>query len=155
MQNNIFNGLKQKDLYQVSLKLILKNNNNEILILNAMSGGTFKGFYDLPGGRIDVDEFTTDFVEILKREVREELGEVNIEISNMPVSYGRHRIPPSFSDTGYERHVLYLFFEARYIDGDIVISEEHTGYKWIDIEKIKLEEYFNSGILQGMKMYNK
>lgn len=154
MQNNISNGLKQKDLYQISLKLILKNDKDEILILNAIKGGTFDGFYDLPGGRIDVDEFRVDSEDILEREVKEELGAIEVDIfSSAPVSIGRHLIPASLSSTGSEMHVLYLFFEGYYKSGDIKISEEHLGYKWINLKDIVLEEYFNSGILEGMKRY--
>ena len=60
---------KEKDFYQISLKLLLKNDVNEILALKAVDSGRFAGFYDLPGGRIDVDEFRTDFGEILAREI--------------------------------------------------------------------------------------
>lgn len=145
--------MKQKDLYQISLKLILKNDKGEVLILNAIRGGTFEGFHDLPGGRIDVDEFRVDFEDILRREVREEIGDINVDISMIPVSTGRHLIPASLSSTGSEMHVLYLFFEGCYLSGDIKISEEHLGYKWINLKNIVLEEYFNSGILEGMKRY--
>ncbi len=145
--------MKQKDLYQISLKLILKNDKGEVLILNAIRGGTFEGFYDLPGGRIDVDEFRIDFEDILKREINEELGEIKVDISSIPISIGRHLIPASLSSTGSEMHVLYLFFEGCYLSGDIKISEEHLGYKWVNLKEIVLDEYFNSGILEGMKRY--
>ena len=66
--------LKQRDFYHVSLKAILKNKAGEILILKARQQGTFSGFYDLPGGRIDEDEFSKSLLEILKREISEESG---------------------------------------------------------------------------------
>lgn len=145
--------MKQKDLYQIALKAILKNEKQEILILSAVSTGTFKGFYDLPGGRIDIDEFETDVTEILKREIKEELGSINFAIKDIPVSYGRHRIPYNLSGDDMEKHVFYLFFEVEYLSGDIKISEEHTGYKWIDLKNIDLEKTFTSGILEGIKKY--
>ncbi len=154
MENNTLKASKQKDLYQISLKLILKNDKDEILILNAIRGGTFEGFYDLPGGRIDVDEFRVDFEDILRREVKEELGAIEIDItSSTPVSMGRHLIPANLSSIGIEVHVLYLFFEGQYLSGNIKISEEHLGYKWVNLNDIALEEYFNSGILEGVKKY--
>ena len=153
MENNTLKASKQKDLYQISLKLILKNDKDEVLILNAIRGGTFEGFHDLPGGRIDVDEFRVDFEDVLRREVKEELGDINVDISMIPVSTGRHLIPASLSSTGIEAHVLYLFFDGRYLSGEIKISEEHWGYKWVNLKEIVLEEYFNSGILEGVKKY--
>lgn len=156
MENNTLSASKQKDVYQISLKLILKNDKGEVLILSAIRGGTFEGFHDLPGGRIDVDEFRVDFEDILKREIKEELGDIEVDIfTSAPVSMGRHLIPASLSSTGSEMHVLYLFFEGQYLSGNIEISEEHRGYKWINLKNIVLEEYFNSGILEGMKRYAK
>jgi len=145
---------KEKDFYQVSLKVFLKNNKGEVLILKGINSGTFAGFYDLPGGRINTDEFKVDFNEILKREIKEEVGKVNFHInSNKPVAFGRHLIPASFSDEGREKRVLYLFFEAEFSDGNVIISDEHTDHKWVNLKEIDQKQYFKSGILEGVKMY--
>jgi 8-oxo-dGTP pyrophosphatase MutT (NUDIX family) len=145
---------KEKDFYQVSLKIFLKNDKGEILALKAVEDSTFAGSYDLPGGRINTDEFKIDFAEILKREVEEEIGKVNFHInSNKPVAFGRHLIPAARADSGRETHVLYLFFEAEFLDGDITISNEHTDYKWLDLKGIDPKQYFKSGILEGVRMY--
>ncbi|MCX6792694.1 MAG: NUDIX domain-containing protein [Candidatus Falkowbacteria bacterium] len=145
--------MPEKDLYQVSLKLILKNDQGEILILKSLDdNGVFSGFYDLPGGRIDDNEFNIDFTDILKREVAEEIGEVKVSIVNKPVALGRaqsHRL----NSRGTYSRVLYVFFEADYHAGDITISEEHLAYKWIKLDDVKIEDYFVSGILEGIKMY--
>lgn len=144
---------KERDFYQVSLKVFLKNNEGEVLILKVESG-TFAGFYDLPGGRINIDEFKVDFIEILKREIEEEIGKINFHFnSNKPVALGRHLIPASFSDEGREKRVIYIFFEADFLDGDITISNEHAGYKWLDLKSVDPKQYFKSGILEGVKMY--
>jgi 8-oxo-dGTP pyrophosphatase MutT (NUDIX family) len=42
------------------------------LILKTPENSSFYGMYDFPGGRIDEDEFKTDYIEILKRELYEE-----------------------------------------------------------------------------------
>jgi len=144
---------KEKDFYQVSLKLFLKNNKGEILVLKAVEDSTFAGSYDLPGGRINTDEFKVDLNEILKREVEEEIGKVNFRINVMPMAVGRHLIPAARADSGKETHVLYLFFEAEFLDGDIAISNEHTDYKWLDLKGIDPKQYFKSGILEGVQMY--
>jgi 8-oxo-dGTP pyrophosphatase MutT (NUDIX family) len=124
----------------------LKNSRGEVLALKAADGGSFEGYYDLPGGRIDTDEFATRLDSILAREVREELGEIKFIASSKPVALGRHQV------VGGPR-VIYLFFEGNYIDGDIKISNEHKGHQWFDLAKIELEKYFKSGILEGIKMY--
>ncbi len=147
------NMKKEKDFYQVSLKVFLKNNKSEILALKAVEDSTFVGSYDLPGGRINTDEFKIDFNEILKREVEEEIGKVNFRINSKPVAVGRHLIPAARADNGKETHVLYLFFEAEFLDGNITISNEHTDYKWLDLKGIDSKQYFKSGILEGVQMY--
>ncbi|MFH1029655.1 MAG: NUDIX domain-containing protein [bacterium] len=148
---------KIKDFYQISLKLILKNNKGEVIILKTLEKGSYKGFYDLPGGRINTDEFNMPVMKILEREVTEEIGNVQFSLKNpIPVATGRHQFiakwgPPE--RIGKNIHVLYLFFEGDYFGGDINISNEHSEYKWIKLEDIYLEKYFKSGILEGIRMY--
>ena len=144
---------KEKDLYQVSLKILLKNDKGEILALKAVEGGSYSGFYELPGGRIDTDEFKVDFGNIISREVKEEIGEVKFNLKNKPIAVARHLVPANMTSNGEARRVLQLFFEAEYLGGEIEISNEHTGYKWLDLNKIKIEEFFTAGILEGIKMY--
>lgn len=150
MENEYFKiNENEKDFYQVSLKLILKNGKNEVLCLKAVDNGTYAGFYDFPGGRINRNEFVLPFDEIIKREASEEIGDVQFEINSELRGLGRHLIFENKKET----HVLYIFFEAKYLSGDIKLSEEHTGYRWIDLKNIEPEEYFKSGILEGVKMY--
>lgn len=147
---------KEKDFYQISLKGIIKNKNNEILYVKAVDTGTFAGYYDLPGGRIDTDEFKTPFEKILSREIIEEVGKIKFKIKNKPVAIGRHLIPKEFTaKKEKDIHVLYLFFEVLYLGGKISTSFEHTGFEWLKLSKDKLSKYFKSGILEGMRTYLK
>ena len=61
------------DKYQVSLKVVFRDGDK--LLALAKDKGSFAGHYDFPGGRIDLIEFETDFMEILAREIGEELGD--------------------------------------------------------------------------------
>lgn len=142
-----------RDFYQVSLKLLLKNSKGEILALKALDYGSFAGFYDLPGGRIGVDEFETDFKDILTREVREEIGNIRFRFNPKPVAVGRHLIQAVLTSEGKDIHVLYIFFEAEYQEGAVKVSREHQGHQWLNLEQIKLSQYFTSGILEGIQMY--
>ncbi len=146
---------KTKDFYQISLKLFLKNKDGEVLILKAVEGGSFAGFYDLPGGRIDTDEFRTDLMEVIEREVREEIGNIKFIVKGKPVAVGRHLLPKKSGSRQKEIHVLYVFFEAKYVSGKIKISREHKGYEWVKLEKVVPAKFFTSGILEGVKMYLK
>jgi len=143
----------EKDFYQVSLKLFLKNDKDEILCLEAARGGTYEGFYDLPGGRIDFNEFKTSFEEIIRRELLEEIGAVECDLNLKPIALGRNENPNKQSPLGGFVHIFNIFFEGAYINGEIKISEEHRGFKWIKLKEKNLEKYFKFAILEGAKTY--
>lgn len=143
----------ERDFYQISLKFILKNDKGEVLLMKAQNKDTYAGFYDLPGGRINVDEFTIPLTEAVQREVREEVGDIQYDLNPKPVAVARHLIPANISKHKREVHVLYLLYEGIYKKGDIVISYEHLGYMWANLNKIKLDKYLKSGNLEGVKMY--
>ncbi len=143
----------ERDFYQVSLKIFLKNNRGEVLILKSTMGGSYEGFYDLPGGRINLDEFEAPFENIIKREVVEEIGEVNFDLILKPVGIGRIAIVKKESPLRGPVHVFNVFFEAKYLGGDVKISEEHTDFKWVALTKDNLEQYFKLAVLEGAKMY--
>lgn len=145
--------MANRDFYQISLKTILKNDKSEVLILNGHPRGSFAGYYDLPGGRIDVSEFTVPFADIIERELKEEVGDVTVTVHPKPVALGRHLIPASMTSEKSDLHVLYIFFEAKLMSGDIVISDEHDGFKWIDLKNSQPAKLFKSGILEGINMY--
>lgn len=143
------------DFYQISLKLILKNPDCKILALNGHSEGSYANYYDLPGGRINENEFNTSYDELLRREVLEELGDIQLKIYPKPVALGRHSIASSIKQNPYGRdiHIFYIFFEAQYEAGDIHISEEHTGFSWLEVNPENANTYFKSGLLDGIQMY--
>ena len=144
---------KERDFYHVSLKVFLKNKDGKILALKADSQGSLAGFYDFPGGRIDTDEFGAAFEDMIAREIKEEIGDIRYQLSPYPVALGRHLIPSSMTKNGKDIHVLYVFFEANYLSGDIAVSSEHQGFDWLDFQAIIPEEYFRSGSLEGVRMY--
>jgi len=144
---------KEHDYYQLSLKVIIKNDKDEILALGCPPDGSFTGFYDFPGGRVDKHEFASPLSEIIKREIKEEVGSIEYELNPKPVSVGRHLLESRHSGLPEDVHVLYLFFEATYKNGDVNISEEHTSYQWFDMKKNEPAKLFKSGNLEGINMY--
>jgi ADP-ribose pyrophosphatase YjhB (NUDIX family) len=143
----------KKDFYQVSLKVFLKNNKGEVLILKGAEDGIYRDFYDLPGGRIHLDEFDTPLDKIIKRELQEEIGQVDYDLNLKPVALGRVSSLKKESPLGGPMHSFNIFFEARYKLGEIKISEEHLESKWIKLEKETLNLFFKLAILEGAQMY--
>lgn len=144
---------KEKGWYQVSLKVIMKNKKGEILGLKAIDRSSYRGYYDFPGGRIDAEEFQLPFEEIIRRELKEEIGEVFYKLHPVPVALGRHIIPAQFSSGGKDIQVMYIFYEAEYLRGKIVVNHEHIDFQWLRVSCDNLEKYFISGILEGMRIY--
>ena len=145
--------MPERDFYQVSLKAILRNSKSEVVILGADSRGTFAGYFDLPGGRIDTTEFATPLGDILKREIAEELQLSDIKISPVPVAVGRHEIEARFSKTNTAIRVFLVFFEAQLLSGEPVMSSEHSSMRWVNLHEVNVAELFKSGIRQGIEMY--
>jgi len=136
------------DNYQISLKVFLQNKNGETLILESPSHFDNWWFYDVPGGRIDVDEFDSTYVDILQREIAEELWvDIVVKISEKPVSFARG----SFSGL----HIFYVYFVWECISGDIVLSEEHISLKWVKLDEISPAKYFQKGLLEWVQSYLK
>jgi 8-oxo-dGTP pyrophosphatase MutT (NUDIX family) len=142
------------DLYQISLKAIIKNSRGEVLCLKMGEDSAFAGYYDLPGGRIDEVEVKMDFQEILLREIHEELGEsVVVKVKTNPVAVSRGVLEAKSDLSEPEKHVLYLFFEADFLSGDIVLSDEHKEYSWLEIQPQSADTYFTAGMLAGINNY--
>lgn len=124
-----------KDKYQVSLKAFLRNDKGEVLFLKGLATGAYAGYYDVPGGRIEDNEFETALMDILHREAKEELGDVEIAIDPRPVLVSRDAIGPN-----KETRIIYIFFEGKFLGGEVKTSNEHSGLVWenprnLDIEK--------------------
>lgn len=147
--------MSDRDFYQVSLKVFLINDKDQILALKAHNKGSYSGFYDFPGGRIDRGEFTTSFEEIIRREIQEEVGNIKFSLDANPVALGRHLIPASEAKGGVDIHVLYIFFKARYISGEIIISEEHNDVMWFNPKTQDPKNFFKSGNLEGIEAFMK
>lgn len=144
---------KEKGWYQVSLKVIMKNKKGEILGLKAIDRSSYRGYYDFPGGRIDADEFQLPFEEIIRRELKEEIGEVSYKLNPRPAALGRHIIPAQLSSSKKDIQVIYIFYEAEYLRGEVVVNYEHIDSQWLRVSPDNLKKYFISGILEGMRIY--
>ncbi|MBI4119920.1 MAG: NUDIX domain-containing protein [Parcubacteria group bacterium] len=91
----------------------------------------------------------------MERELKEEIGDdVKIKINPRPVAMGRHLVQAHLTmSKEKDLHVLYLFFEAEYLSGEVAISAEHESYRWVDLAQEDIASIFTSGILEGVRMY--
>jgi 8-oxo-dGTP pyrophosphatase MutT (NUDIX family) len=91
----------------------------QILLLKR-AGGAMAGQWYLPGGAVEDDELPE---EGARRELREEAG---IEIE------GDLEMIGAFPMWVYGGHCLQLTYRGRAADGDVVLSHEHHGARWVD-----------------------
>ncbi|OQB05522.1 MAG: hypothetical protein BWY19_00984 [bacterium ADurb.Bin212] len=144
--------MKYDHSFHVSLKVLLKDKIGKILALQMPDGSSMDGYFDFPGGRIGDDEVNKPFLEIIERELSEEIGDkVKYILSPRPVSYSIH----SYDSKKYAKRVdiLCLFFEAEYIKGKIEISSEHKNFSWLELKDENVDKYFIKGPLEGAKNY--
>lgn len=115
----------------VAAKACIVNDANEVLVIRESSqyeDSTNVRGYDVPGGRMNMDE---TLEEALRREVREEVG-LSITACELIDAYD------TFNQKGDEVwHVVRLYYKVRCEPGEVVLSKDHDEYKWVPIETIE------------------
>ena len=141
--------------YHVAVKAFIRNGDKLLVCKDAFFQNESVAEWDLPGGRINKEEFEANFDDILKREIIEEVGDIKYK-NNGPAVIFRHRRPEQRLEGKPVINILMIGFDVEYLSGDINISGEHTEYKWLPIEELnEAEKYFVGGWLEGIKKYQK
>jgi 8-oxo-dGTP diphosphatase len=114
---------------QLAVSAAIFRDDRILLVRRARSPA--RGFYSLPGGRV---EFGETLHEALHREVDEETA-LKIEIIGLA---GWREVVPGTSGGG---HYLIMSFAARWLAGDPVLNDELDDFKWLspdDVGHLKL-----------------
>ncbi|MFB9264854.1 NUDIX hydrolase [Bradyrhizobium erythrophlei] len=109
---------------QLAVSGVIFRDGKVLLVRRARSPG--KGFYSLPGGRV---EFGESLHTALHREVDEETG-LRIDIVGLA---GWREVLPTSSGGG---HYLIMSFAARWASREPVLNDEHDDFKWLKLEEI-------------------
>ena len=104
---------------QLAVSAAIFRDGKVLLVRRARSPA--KGFYSLPGGRV---EFGESLHQALKREVDEETG-LAIDIIGLA---GWREVLPS---TGGAGHYLIMSFAARWADKELVLNDELDDFRWL------------------------
>ncbi|AWL97772.1 MULTISPECIES: NUDIX hydrolase [Bradyrhizobium] len=91
------------------------------VLLTRRARSPAKGFYSLPGGRV---EFGESLHQALSREVDEETG-LDIAIVGLA---GWREVLPAAAGAG---HYLIMSFAARWVARETVLNDELDDYRWI------------------------
>ena len=104
---------------QLAVSAAIFRDHKVLLVRRARTPG--KGFYSLPGGRV---EFGESLHQALRREVDEETG-LRIDIVGLA---GWREVLPSAGGGG---HYVIMSFAARWRANEPVLNEEHDDFKWL------------------------
>jgi len=104
---------------QLAVSAVIFRDGKILLVRRARSPA--KGFYSLPGGRV---EFGESLHAALHREVAEETA-LGIEIVGLA---GWREVLPGPSGGG---HYVIMSFAARWAAGEPVLNEEHDDFTWL------------------------
>jgi 8-oxo-dGTP diphosphatase len=105
---------------QLAVSAAIFRDHKILLVRRARSPA--KGFYSLPGGRV---EFGETLHAALNREVDEETA-LRIEIIGLA---GWREVVPGSSGGG---HYLIMSFAARWLSGEPVLNEELDDFRWLE-----------------------
>ena len=124
--------MKEKT-YHLGVKAFIQDNDGKVLLLQ-------RGYWDLPGGRIQERETVE---ETLRREVAEETGIVDFEmVSPLDTIISDVEIP--LKEGGSVGLILSIYACRIQKPIEISLSTEHTNYSWVSPEEacsLLLERY--------------
>ena len=114
--------------------LVLDGASSILVIRRSKNSKRFAGQWDLPGGKVNPSE---TFEQALLREVMEETGLV-VRLEGL-AGATESEMPAV--------RVVHLILRARVVSGQVVLSDEHDEYRWIEggsLAGIGLREPFAS-----------
>ena len=125
---------------QVGVKILLKNKDEKYLVIRRSAEKYPKvgAKWEIAGGRIEPG---TPLIENLKREVMEETG---LEIKGEPELITAQDILKP------EKHIVRLTYSG-FADGEVKLSDEHTDFKWVNLEEFKKLEPIDSVLKEVLK----
>jgi 8-oxo-dGTP diphosphatase len=128
--------------FEVSLKAFIIRADGCALVLREAD----TGFWELPGGRIDVGEEWVSHDDVLRREIAEELGAgFAVDIEPHAESWVRQRP----TDGVFQ---IVLARVCALTEGDVILSDEHQDARWITSDAIGTLEWPPlSGYPDGLK----
>ncbi len=135
--------------YYVSPKpcnaVIIENDEGEILLVKRKREPQ-KGWWDLPGGFIDLDETAEESVQ------REAMEELNISLKNIRYFASS---PDVYHYEGIEYNTICFIFTADIADGELKASDDVSEFAFVAKDTIDIEGIAFEGLRQALSNYLK
>ncbi|MCC9261200.1 MAG: NUDIX domain-containing protein [Methanobrevibacter woesei] len=111
--------------YGLTMRGIIKNDNDEILVLRRHpKSRTNPHKWELPGGKVDPGEF---FDDALIREIKEETS-LDGKIGDFC---------EAVQDDYVHKRTVQIIMYLKDLKGEVKISDEHDDWMWASLDKIK------------------
>lgn len=107
----------------INVVAAILQNEDRILIARKREGKPLAGFYEFPGGKIEIGEIPEESL------IRELMEEMNIKIKV------KEYIGESIYDYGEGKVICLKGFTAEIYEGEIKLSD-HDEYRWITLKEI-------------------
>lgn len=121
-----------KRFYGLTVRGVIKNNNEEILIVKRHpKSKTDPEMWELPGGKVEDGEY---FTKALVHEIKEEVN-LDCEVGDLCEA-----VQNDYSN----KRTVQLYMHLDNVNGDVKISEEHTEFMWASIDMLKSLEISTS-----------
>jgi len=122
---------------QVAVKAFILNEKREILLLekDKKNRPEYSSKWDIPGGRIEPG---VSLIRNLERELIEEIG-CSLDLSFSPKLIFAQDV------FGEDFHIVRLSYIVKVV-GDIVLSSEHTDYRWFSYDRMLKEQSLGDSI---------
>lgn len=135
--------MSKHGFFQITQKLFLRDGNKFLVLKDKKSG-----YGDLPGGRMNEDEFFGDWLESMDRELKEEMGlEFQYEINPDPIIIHKHRV------TEGNHPCIIIGYSGIFKGGNIIMSDEHDYMEWVDIKSFDPSKFFEDYMLEAVRKY--
>lgn len=135
----VFNMDNERDTV-VAVKGLIINDGKALIVKRSSNDDVGAGTWECAGGKIDFGE---SLEQALIREVKEEVGlEINVE----------NLLFASTFNTNPKRQVVILTYLCTSSNRDVMLSEEHSEYKWCN--RVELNLLLEQNILDDFKKNN-
>jgi ADP-ribose pyrophosphatase YjhB (NUDIX family)/predicted nucleotidyltransferase len=105
-------------------------NNGKFLLLKRSEKESYTGMWEFPAGKVNDDENSLDAI------IRETFEETGIKLKKGKIKKVGETWRPRKGNKGYDA-IKTTMFTYYHNDTDIKLSEEHSSYKWFDLDEIK------------------
>ncbi|ANG99649.2 NUDIX hydrolase [Leptospira borgpetersenii str. 4E] len=138
-------SLSKHGFFQITQKLFLRKG-DELLILRDRKSG----LGDLPGGRMNEDEFFEDWNLSIEREIEEELGpQIKIKVFPKPLFVHKHKV----NEGNFP--CIIIAYHANFLGGEIILSDEHDYIAWKNVRTFEPNPLFTEYMLDAVNLYLK